>query len=154
MEKYSEGPYHLTLKSNGCLILISALTPSHLLVASKHSLGTTTEEDIAKAAAVGIEDTKGKKATRGSAEDGTEAEDRTHAAVGREWVKRTLKAKGKTEAELARRLWDQNLSAVLEVSQSREPPWNAKLKSSSVTIASKNMSLQPQSTGQVFTYTV
>lgn len=35
----------MTLKSNGCLILVSALTPHHLLVASKHSLGTTTEDE-------------------------------------------------------------------------------------------------------------
>ncbi|KAK6908084.1 hypothetical protein I203_102085 [Kwoniella mangroviensis CBS 8507] len=88
MKLHTEPPYHLTLKSNGCLILISALSPSHLIVASKHSLGTTTEAQEQEAA---------------------------HAAVGREWVKKTLTAKGKTEAELAKKLWDGNMTAVLEL---------------------------------------
>ncbi|WRT67884.1 uncharacterized protein IL334_004858 [Kwoniella shivajii] len=88
MKIHTEPPYHLTLKSNGCLILISALSPSHLIVASKHSLGTTTESpEQAKA----------------------------HAAVGREWVKKTLATQGKTEAELAKKLWDGNMTAVLEL---------------------------------------
>lgn len=121
MEKYTEAPYHLTLKSNGCLILISALSPSHLLIASKHSLGTTPEQDPAKdlAAKAGDLLVSDKRSDKGKEKekDAGEAEDRTHASVGREWVRRTLKAKGKTEAELARRLWDQNLSAVLEVCQ-------------------------------------
>ncbi|WWC96209.1 hypothetical protein V866_003076 [Kwoniella sp. B9012] len=88
MKIHTEPPYHLTLKSNGCLILISALSPSHLIVASKHSLGTTTEAQEQEAA---------------------------HAAVGRDWVKKTLAAKGKTEAELAKKLWDGNMTAVLEL---------------------------------------
>ncbi|WWC70864.1 uncharacterized protein I206_104816 [Kwoniella pini CBS 10737] len=91
MQKYTEPPYHLTLKSNGCLILISALSPTHLIVASKHSLGTTTESQE------------------------KEAEAKAHAAVGREWVKKTLVATGKTEAQLARKLWDNNTTAVLEL---------------------------------------
>lgn len=45
MKDHTQGPYDVTLKSNGCLILVSALTPYHLLVASKHSLGTTTEDE-------------------------------------------------------------------------------------------------------------
>nr|XP_019045517.1 hypothetical protein I302_05907 [Kwoniella bestiolae CBS 10118]OCF24447.1 hypothetical protein I302_05907 [Kwoniella bestiolae CBS 10118] len=93
MKNHTEPPYHLTLKSNGCLILISALSPEHLLVASKHSLGTTTEaqdQDVVNKA-------------------------KAHAAVGREWVKKTLSAKGKTEVEIARKLWDGNMTAVLEL---------------------------------------
>lgn len=121
MKQHSEGPYHLTLKSNGCLILISALSPEHLVVASKHSLGTTTEAveaDPAAPAQQKITQTKGKGKevpTHPDAQD-TEKQDRQHAEVGREWVRRTLQASGKTEADLAKRLWDENLTAVLEVS--------------------------------------
>lgn len=38
-----------------------------------------------------------------------------HAEVGREWVRRTLKRSGRTSEELAQRLWDENVTAVLEV---------------------------------------
>jgi len=41
LNEHSSPPYDLTYKSNGCLILISALSPSELMVSSKHSLGTT-----------------------------------------------------------------------------------------------------------------
>jgi tRNA ligase len=41
LHRHTAPPYHLTYKSNGCLILISALSPTELLVASKHSLGTS-----------------------------------------------------------------------------------------------------------------
>nr|XP_018262247.1 uncharacterized protein I303_05263 [Kwoniella dejecticola CBS 10117]OBR84405.1 hypothetical protein I303_05263 [Kwoniella dejecticola CBS 10117] len=92
MKVHTEPPYHLTLKSNGCLILISALSPTHLVVASKHSLGTTTET-----------------------QEQQHEEARAHAAVGREWVKKTLTAKGKTEAELAKKLWNEKMTAVLEL---------------------------------------
>ena len=39
MTKYTLPPYHLTLKSNGCLILVSAIEENMLLVTSKHALG-------------------------------------------------------------------------------------------------------------------
>lgn len=39
IEEHTEPPYTLTLKSNGCIIFIGALTPSKLLITSKHSLG-------------------------------------------------------------------------------------------------------------------
>jgi tRNA ligase len=39
LDKYTSAPYHLTLKSNGCLILVSAIEPDVLLVTSKHALG-------------------------------------------------------------------------------------------------------------------
>ncbi|OCF45932.1 hypothetical protein I317_00019 [Kwoniella heveanensis CBS 569] len=97
MKMHTEPPYHLTLKSNGCLILISALSPQHLIVASKHSLGTTTE------------------GTENQAEKAEHEEAKAHAAVGREWVKKTLIASGKTEVDLAKRLWDGNMTAVLEL---------------------------------------
>ncbi|KAI0826327.1 RNA ligase-domain-containing protein [Irpex lacteus] len=39
LESHTKPPYTLTLKSNGCIIFIAALTPTKLLVTSKHSLG-------------------------------------------------------------------------------------------------------------------
>ncbi|EIW73483.1 hypothetical protein TREMEDRAFT_20952, partial [Tremella mesenterica DSM 1558] len=86
MQDHTEGPYYITLKSNGCLILISAISPEYLLVASKHSLGTTVEQQT-----------------------------KVHAEEGRKWLRRTLQKSGKTEAELAARLWERNLTAVLEL---------------------------------------
>ncbi|WVR06422.1 hypothetical protein IAU60_003453 [Kwoniella sp. DSM 27419] len=124
MKVHTEPPYHLTLKSNGCLILISALSPTHLLVASKHSLGTATEtldqaKDNGLADAVGslALTQKGKESGKldKTAEKEEHAEAKAHAAVGREWVKRTLQASGKREADLAKRLWDGNMTAVLEL---------------------------------------
>ncbi|KAL1408512.1 tRNA ligase [Vanrija albida] len=114
MEKHSAGPYHLTLKSNGCLILISALSPTHLVVASKHSLGTTTAETIVdKLKDVSIEEKS--PATSDQEKDTDDKESKSHAEMGRLWVGRSLKAKGKTTEELAKRLWDDNVTAVLEL---------------------------------------
>lgn len=172
MKIHTEPPYRLTLKSNGCLILIAALSPSHLVVASKHSLGTVTENTVQDEALAGamqqinfkktddhaLRDTaksakddgkksgkrKGKDVARRHDVDGEEyagvdagankqdsshTEDNTngdeedhqarqHAEVGREWLKKMLRTRGKTEADLARRLWDANSTAVLEVSSS------------------------------------
>ena len=128
MKDHTQGPYHLTLKSNGCLILISALSPKHLVVASKHSLGTTTEAQVAAQGEsqeeeqivngiekLSVKEDKGKgkeKAAEGSDEH---SEAKQHAEVGRMWLSRTLKKSGKTEENLARSLWDQNITAVLEV---------------------------------------
>ncbi|KAF8886739.1 RNA ligase-domain-containing protein [Infundibulicybe gibba] len=39
IEAYTRAPYTLSLKSNGCIIFIAALTPSRLLITSKHSIG-------------------------------------------------------------------------------------------------------------------
>jgi tRNA ligase len=125
MKHHTEGPYHLTLKSNGCLILISALSPKHLVVASKHSLGTTTETQteakdevdgvlVNGVAGLAVKEDKGK----GKAEDEEHLEAKQHAEVGRIWLRRTLQKSGKTEEDLARRLWDQGLTAVLEVRHS------------------------------------
>lgn len=136
MQKHTESPYYLTLKSNGCLILISALSPTHLMVASKHSLGTTTEPQIdpdgpsenltteveqirlPQTNGKGKEGKKAKKAQKQVEREEVkeEKEDIAHAEAGRSWVKKTQQRSGKTEAQLAKRLWDGNLSAVLEVS--------------------------------------
>ncbi|KLT39031.1 hypothetical protein CC85DRAFT_288952 [Cutaneotrichosporon oleaginosum] len=112
IEKHSEPPYHLTLKSNGCLILISALSPTELLVASKHSLGTTTETSLRD---VETQLNNVKLDTPSEAATPAEPSSKAHAEVGREWVARTLQRSGKTTDELAKRLWDENLTAVLEL---------------------------------------
>ncbi|KAK8858676.1 hypothetical protein IAR55_002905 [Kwoniella newhampshirensis] len=130
MQHHTQPPYHLTLKSNGCLILISALTPSHLIVASKHSLGTTVVSEDANEkghildgiADLSLQDGDNTKRGKEKESDLTNPgqrdeheEARAHAEVGREWVRKTLASSRKTEAELARRLWDSNITAVLEL---------------------------------------
>ncbi|ODN95239.1 hypothetical protein L198_04627 [Cryptococcus wingfieldii CBS 7118] len=193
MAKHTIGPYHLTLKSNGCLILISALDLEHLVVASKHSLGTTVEggrrgeqrgnvaqkveanetsvekslkaldisesaeseqatpysaeADVAtdydngpsKSAQKRAAKTAQKEAIRSQKEAAAAARAKAqeaarsgiparareeakeheealqHAEVGRQWLKKTLERSGKTEKELARKLWEGNMTAVLEL---------------------------------------
>lgn len=100
--------------------MIAALSPTQLVVASKHALGTTMEqaadgiaEDLSK---VKLDKKAQKEEQQEKAADASEEkESRAHAAVGREWVAKTLKASGKTSEELAKRLWDDNVTAVLEV---------------------------------------
>ena len=87
LESHTAPPYTLTLKSNGCIIFIAALTPTKLLVTSKHSVGPTP-------GASGAE---------------------SHAQVGERWLRKHLAAGNKTEAQLAQTLWDQNWTAVAEV---------------------------------------
>ncbi|KAJ6595037.1 RNA ligase [Mycena vulgaris] len=86
LEKYTEGPYTLSLKSNGCIIFIAALTPWKLLITSKHSLGPASAD-----------------------------RKRSHADAGEAWLRRYLEQKGRTEAELAAVLWEKNLTAVAEL---------------------------------------
>lgn len=98
--------------------MIAALSPTQLVVASKHSLGTTIEaEATADGVADALKEVKlDKEQKKEKAEDAKEeSESKTHAAVGREWVARTLEASGKTSEELAQRLWNENVTAVLEV---------------------------------------
>lgn len=85
LESNTRSPYILSLKSNGCIIFIGALTPSKLVITSKHSLGPVAGQTQA------------------------------HAQVGETWVKRYLDQKGRTEADLARQLWDNNWTAIAEV---------------------------------------
>lgn len=86
------------------------------MVASKHSLGTTTENmDGVEAIAAQLEgvDVNGGQASEGLGN----LAGRPHAEAGREWVRRTLKRSGRSSEELAKRLWDENITAVLEVRQ-------------------------------------
>ncbi|KAF8754605.1 RNA ligase [Rhizoctonia solani] len=55
LEIHTTSPYTLTLKSNGCIIFMAALTPTELIVTSKHALGDIegascgkTRKDFAK----------------------------------------------------------------------------------------------------------
>ncbi|KAH9848984.1 RNA ligase-domain-containing protein [Lenzites betulinus] len=86
LEAHTAAPYTLTLKSNGCIIFIAALTPTKLLVTSKHSLGPAPS-----------------------------ASGESHAQVGERWLRKHLEASGKTEEQLARTLWDKNWTAVAEL---------------------------------------
>ncbi|KAJ1924814.1 trna ligase [Tieghemiomyces parasiticus] len=85
LEADTVGPYELTVKENGCLILAAALDATHLLVTSKHALGP-----------------------RGDGES-------SHAEVGATWVRRHLAAAGRTEAELAGFLHRRHATAVFEL---------------------------------------
>lgn len=86
--KHSSAPYELTQKSNGCIILISSLSPQNILVTSKHSVGA----------------------------NGNLPTNMSHSQRGEYWLERHLAKVGKTKADLAAELWDQNLTAVAEVS--------------------------------------
>jgi len=89
LEVHTKPPYTLTLKSNGCIIFIAALSPSLLLITSKHSLGPV----------------------QGVSE--------SHAQAGERWLHRHLEQVGKTAKELAKVLWEKNWTAVAEVSHPR-----------------------------------
>ncbi|KAF7297826.1 tRNA ligase [Mycena kentingensis (nom. inval.)] len=86
IEAHTSGPYTLSLKSNGCIIFIAPLTPTKLLITSKHSIGPATE--------------KGRT---------------SHADAGEKWLRKYLEDKGRTEADLANVLWKNNWTAVAEL---------------------------------------
>jgi tRNA ligase len=85
LESHTSSPYVLSLKSNGCIIFVAALTPSKLIVTSKHSIGPI------------------------------ESHSRSHAEVGESWLRRYIDEKGRTEAEMAQQLWDNNWTAIAEL---------------------------------------
>ncbi|KNZ51113.1 hypothetical protein VP01_408g2 [Puccinia sorghi] len=85
----TQAPYHLTLKTNGCIIFLAALTPSDLLVTSKHATGGSDHDD--------------------------QKESMTHSAVGERWVGRHLAKVGLSRARLAQELWEANATAVAEL---------------------------------------
>ncbi|KAJ7190776.1 RNA ligase-domain-containing protein [Mycena pura] len=86
LEQHTSPPYNLSLKSNGCIIFIAALTPDKLLITSKHSVGPASGE---------------KKLS--------------HADAGEGWLRKYLAQKGRTEADLASVLWGNNWTAVAEL---------------------------------------
>ncbi|KAK0486146.1 RNA ligase [Armillaria novae-zelandiae] len=81
LRKHTREPYLLSLKSNGCIIFIAALTPSKLLITSKHSIGKVGNSE------------------------------KSHAEAGEVWLTKYLTQNGRTEADLAKRLWDSNWTA-------------------------------------------
>lgn len=81
-------PYYLTLKSNGCIILVAAISPTQLLVTSKHAIGQQTQPGQV-----------------------------SHALVGEIWLDRGLEKAGKTRKDLAKKLWQENWTLVAEVSE-------------------------------------
>ena len=85
LESHTKPPYTLTLKSNGCIIFIAALSPSKLLITSKHSIGPVQ----------GVPE--------------------SHAQAGERWLCHHLEQVGKTTEQLAGILWEKNWTAVAEV---------------------------------------
>ncbi|KAH7338320.1 RNA ligase-domain-containing protein [Rhizoctonia solani] len=85
LEIHTTAPYTLTLKSNGCIIFMAALTPTELIVTSKHSLGEV------------------------------EGASTSHAQKGEEWLEKHLEKAGKTKTEFSRTLFERNLTAVAEL---------------------------------------
>ncbi|SCV69176.1 BQ2448_2196 [Microbotryum intermedium] len=105
--KQSTAPYELTLKSNGCIIFIVALSPRHILVTSKHSIGPIPSSTSAAPDADGQGE--------GQEEEGEEEERISHSQRGEYWLKRHLDKVGKTQEMLAQELWSNNLTAVAEL---------------------------------------
>ncbi|WFD01194.1 RNA ligase (ATP) [Malassezia yamatoensis] len=89
IKAFSQGPYTVSYKENGCIIFISALTPDELVVTSKHAVASGDDQD--------------------------EEQRTSHSAMGRLWLQRHLQHKNKSEAELARDLWTRNQTAVFEL---------------------------------------
>ncbi|KAK4052810.1 tRNA ligase [Microbotryomycetes sp. JL201] len=85
--KHSSAPYELTLKSNGCIIFIAALTPAHLIVTSKHSVGANSAA----------------------------ATEMSHSQRGEWWLEKHLEKVGKSKEDLAHELYSRNLTAVAEL---------------------------------------
>lgn len=85
IEKYTKGPYELTLKENGCIIFISGLDDGTLLVCSKHSTGGRADVAL------------------------------SHAAAGERHIEKQLRALGKTKEDFARELRARNATAVAEL---------------------------------------
>lgn len=77
----------MTLKSNGCIIFIAPLSATKVVVTSKHSLGPIQNAEV------------------------------SHAQRGEYWLKEHLKRKGRSVEDLAETLWNNNWTAIAEVSK-------------------------------------
>lgn len=111
IEKHTEGPYDLTLKENGCIIFIAAISESEIVVTSKHSLGLCQRAGTtgSPAAATAPDDHQESGAGK------VRSEKEIHARVGERWLERHLRDAGRTKADLAKILFSMNLTAVAEV---------------------------------------
>ncbi|KPV72607.1 uncharacterized protein RHOBADRAFT_29768 [Rhodotorula graminis WP1] len=85
----STGPYELTTKSNGCIILIAALDAKHLVVTSKHSIGNNVNAN-----------------TEGGV---------SHSQRGEYWLDKHVERVGRTKEDLAKELFERDLTAVAEL---------------------------------------
>ncbi|ODV82286.1 tRNA ligase [Suhomyces tanzawaensis NRRL Y-17324] len=85
MLENTKGPYDVTLKENGCIILIGGLSTGELVVCSKHSTGARDNLTT------------------------------NHALEGEAQVIRQLQRMNKSPQELAKFLFDHNLTAVAEL---------------------------------------
>ncbi|GMM58204.1 tRNA ligase [Maudiozyma humilis] len=84
LEENTTGPYEVTVKSNGCIIFISALEDGTLVVCSKHSTGP--RDDV----------------------------DRNHALAGQEFLMKQLREHNVSSSEFATELYKRNLTAIAE----------------------------------------
>lgn len=87
LQKHTSPPYVMTLKSNGCIIFIAPLSATKVVVTSKHSLGPIQNAEV------------------------------SHAQRGEYWLKEHLKRKGRSVEDLAETLWNNNWTAIAEVSK-------------------------------------
>ncbi|PKI82728.1 hypothetical protein MVES_003558 [Malassezia vespertilionis] len=87
IKAFSTGPYIVSYKENGCIVFVAALTQERLVVTSKHAIGNRAAEE----------------------------EKMSHAEMGRVWLQRHLARSGRSEAQLARELWDRDETAVMEL---------------------------------------
>ncbi|OAD72143.1 hypothetical protein PHYBLDRAFT_80047 [Phycomyces blakesleeanus NRRL 1555(-)] len=81
----TEGPYDVTLKENGCIILISALSESSLAVTSKHALPKVQDDEY------------------------------SHAGVGYKWLCKHLASVHMTERDLAEWIYHKDITLVAEL---------------------------------------
>lgn len=84
LNKNTKGPYTVTVKSNGCIVFISALNDGRLVVCSKHSTGIRTDLS------------------------------RNHAMVAQEALEEQLKKNGLSSQDLGNFLYKYKITAVCE----------------------------------------
>ncbi|MBW0534429.1 hypothetical protein O181_074144, partial [Austropuccinia psidii MF-1] len=89
LEKNTLPPYHLTLKTNGCIIFISAIDSSNLLITSKHATIESSPYDL--------------------------DQPQTHSLIAQRWLDRHLNSVSLTRPQLAQELWHANATAIAEL---------------------------------------
>ncbi|CAO1639220.1 unnamed protein product [Sympodiomycopsis kandeliae] len=119
IERYSSPPYELTFKENGCIIFVAALSPSQLVVTSKHSLGQNrpgTEPGPEAGPSAGPEADEVDELHTSTSGTSSAPSSVSHAGKGEEWLDKHLaKAGGKNKADLAAELWSRGQTAVAEL---------------------------------------
>lgn len=88
LAKTTIGPYHLTVKENGCIIFVSAIE-GHLIVTSKHALGQSSINLGSNSV--------------------------SHSEMGEIWLDRHLKRSGAAREELVGFLSSNNVTAAFEL---------------------------------------